>query len=112
MSWIDWPLTARIGISTALFAAGGAYLKFYADGHQPWHLSVSLSAYVVGCFIFADVLRHGLGFGMVIAAMLELSAMVIVGALLFNERIAFPQYTGLACAVSAMILFSLPQNTG
>lgn len=111
MGLIDWVLIMRVVASTALFALGGAYLKLYADGEQFWHLAVSLTAYTIGCFIFAAVLRHGLGFGTVIATMLELSVMVIVGAVFFDERMALPQYTGLFCAVSAMILFSLPQSS-
>ncbi len=112
MGGIEWVLIARICSSTALFATGGAYLKLYADGGQVSNLSISLGAYGLGCFIFADVLRRGLGFGTVIATMLELSAMVIVGALLFDEQLAMPQYMGIACAICAMVLFSIPQNTG
>lgn len=108
---MDWGLIVRLMVCTGLFALGGSTLKVYADTQQTAPLAMSLTAYLVGCVLFADVLRRGLGFGMVLATMLELSVMVVIGALFFGERLGIAQYSGLACALSAMVLFALPQGT-
>ena len=107
---MDWVLITRICASTGLFALGGVFLKVYADTAQSWSLWLSLATYALGCFLFAAVLRHGLGFGTVLATMLELSALVVIGGLFFGERLGTAQFAGLACAVGAMVLFSLPTN--
>ena len=107
---MDWGFITRLGVCTGLFALGGSTLKIYADTMQLTALVISLLAYALGCFLFADVLRHGLGLGTVLATMLELSVMVIIGALFFDEQLGAAQYAGLLCAISAMVLFALPHS--
>lgn len=109
---MDWGLIVRLCVCTGLFSVGGIYLKLYADTAQLTPLLYSLSAYTIGSYLFAEILRRGLGFGTVLATMMELIAMVIVGVLLFGERLGAAQYAGLACAFSAMALFALPHNSG
>lgn len=107
---MDWGFIIRLGVCTALFAVGGYFLKLYADAPAPLWLITSLAAYMVGCVLFANILRLGLGYGMVLSTMLELCIMVLIGALFFGEKLGPSQYAGLACAISAMALFSLPHS--
>ena len=88
------------------FALGGAFLKKYADFGQPHDLAVSLAAYLAANLAFIEVVKRGLGSGMVLSSMGQLCLMVLIGALVFGERIGPMQGVGVALAVLAIAAFS------
>lgn len=111
MLWFDLGFLWRLVLTTVLFAIGGISLKAYADSQNLLYLFVTLLTYSVGSFFFAGILKHGLGFGMVVMSMLDLAIMVFIGVLFFEETLQPTHYAGLAFAFCAMVLFSLPAQS-
>ena len=111
MVWFDLDFVWRLAFSTSLFAVGGICLKAYADSQSVFYLVLSLLIYALGTYFFADILRHGLGFGMVMASMIDLALMVLIGVLFFEEPLEPTHYAGLAFAACAMVLFSRPATS-
>lgn len=112
MLWFDLGFLWRLVLTTVLFSVGGISLKAYADSQNLFYLLLTLLTYSVGSYFFADILKHGLGFGMVVMSMLDLAIMVFIGALFFEEALQPSHYAGLAFAFCALVLFSLPTNAG
>ena len=88
------------------FAFGGVWLKRYADHGQLLDLSLALTAYLLANLAFIDILKRGLGVSMVLSSMGQLCLMVIIGALVFGERIGPVQGAGLIFALLAMAAFA------
>ncbi len=103
---MDFYLALRIIGCIMLFAFGGVYLKRFTDFGVPADLAISLAAYLLANLAFLEVLRRGLGFGMVVSSMGQLCLMVLVGAFVFGERIRPMQGLGVALALLAMAAFA------
>lgn len=104
---MDGVFMLRFGGAIAGFALGGVFLKRYADFGQPHDLAISLAAYLVANLAFIEILRRGLGFGMVVSSMGQLCLMVLIGSLAFGERVGPMQAVGLALALLAIAAFAL-----
>lgn len=93
-------------LSSMGFVAGGLLLKRFSESGASGDLIASLSVYFISNVIFARVLVHGLGQGMVISSMVQMVLMVGAGALLYGERFGERQMLGLALALAVIWLFS------
>ena len=96
----------RFCLAVGSFCVGGSFLKRYADFGQPHDLGLSLGAYLIGNLLFIEILKRGLGFGMVLSSAGQLCLMVIIGALVFGERVGPMQGVGVTLAVLAIAAFS------
>jgi undecaprenyl phosphate-alpha-L-ara4N flippase subunit ArnF len=95
--------------STALVVLlGDVIIKHAADqGHTAWSLHVLLGAGLYACAAilwFVSVRHVTLASAGVSFAMISLIALVLAGALWFNEPIKTRDWAGIACALTAMIL--------
>ena len=93
------------------FALGGVFLKRYADFGQSHELLTSLAAYLLANLLFVETLKRGLGFGMVLSSMLQLCLMVVIGAVVFGERVGPMQGIGVVLAVLAIAAFAYGAGT-
>ena len=106
---MDGVFLLRFGGAVLGFALGGVFLKKFADFGQSHDLAISLTAYLIANLAFIEILRRGLGFGMVLSSAGQLCLMVLIGALVFGERIGPMQGVGVMLAVLAMAAFSYGQ---
>ena len=102
----------RLLICAVGFGTGGIFLKRYANSGMVLDLWVSMGAYLTANLLFIDVLRRGLGYGMVTSSMVQLILMTVAGVWLFDEKLSPMQMAGLACALLAIALFSVPSTGG
>ena len=103
---MDVVLWLRFGGALLGFALGGVFLKKYADLGHSHDLAVALAAYLAANLAFVEILRRGLGFGMVVSSMGQLCLMVLIGAFVFGERIGPIQGVGVALALLAIAAFA------
>ena len=103
---MDGVFLLRFGGAIAGFALGGVFLKRYADFGQPHDLAISLTAYLIANLALIEILRRGLGMGMVLSSMGQLTLMVIIGAVVFGEKFGPMQGAGVAFALLAMAAFA------
>ena len=103
---MDVGFLAHFSGATTGFVAGGGFLKRYADFGQPHDLAISLAAYLIGNLLFIEILRRGLGMGMVLSSMGQLCLMVIIGSAVFGEKFGPMQCAGIAFALLAMAAFA------
>ena len=97
--------------STIGFAAGGYFLKRYADASEMWDLAAAFSIFAVANLAYARVLAAGLSQGAVLAAMAHLIIMCVIGAAFFNERFGERQVLGLGIAILAAWVFSVQETS-
>ena len=102
----EFSFALRFGFCVAGFALGGVCLKRFADNGQNIDLAVSLAAYLAANLAFIEILRRGLGTGMVLSSMGQLTLMVTLGALFFGERFGIMQGAGIVFALLAIAAFS------
>ena len=109
---MDLALFIRFSTTIVLFALGGVYAKRFADLGQFHNLVFSFTAYFAGNLLFLEILKRGLGFGMVLSSMGQLILMVLIGVLLFGERFGPMQGVGLTLAILAIAAFSFGTDAG
>ena len=93
--------------STALVVlAGDVVIKLAADqGQSAWspHVLLGAGLYAAAAFLWFVSVRHvTLASAGVAFAMISLIALVIIGAVQFNEPIQRRDWAGMACALAAM----------
>ena len=103
---MDGVFLLRFGGAIIGFALGGVFLKRYADLGHSHDLITSLAAYLLANLLFVEIPKRGLGFGMVLSSAGQLCLMVLVGALVFGERVGPMQGVGVTLAVLAIAAFS------
>ncbi|WP_193140673.1 MULTISPECIES: hypothetical protein [unclassified Meridianimarinicoccus] len=102
-----------IGYGSALLCAlvvifGDTLIKLTADQGQPLHAPAGLaglSLYVLsGIFWFLAVQQISLGQAGVAFAMFSLLALCVIGAVVFDEPVAWREVAGIGCALAALLL--------
>ncbi len=81
--------------SSSGFTLGSLCLKRFADTGAWTTLSVSFAIFAVSNLLFAQVLRAGLGQGVVASSMLQIILMAILGFLVFGEKLGRPLGVGV-----------------
>lgn len=99
-------------LSVLCFSGGGLYLKRFADGGPASDLWIALTVYLLGDLLLIGVLQKGLGYAMTVSSCLQMVFMCGAGIVLFGESLSPAKMAGLACALLAVALFSLPSPNG
>ncbi len=94
--------------SSAGFTAGSLLLKRFADTGAWACLSLSFAVFAVSNLLFAQVLKSGLGPGVVASSMLQIILMAALGVLIFGERLNPWQMSGVAMAAASILLMLQP----
>ena len=95
--------------SSVGFTIGSLLLKRFADTGALLMLSLSFAVFAVSNLLFAQVLRGGLGQGVVASSMLQIVLMAILGVLVFGEKLSVLQVTGVALAAMSLYLILGPE---
>ena len=90
--------------STIGFTLGSVLLKRFADTNAVPFLLLSLAVLAVSNLFFVQVLRNGLGQGIIASSMAQIILMAALGVLLFGERMTFSQMLGVALAAASIYL--------
>lgn len=90
------------------FIAGTVYLKRFADTSSMPSLAIAFVLLAIGNIMFVQVLRGGLGSGVVASSMSQIIVMTAISAFIFGERVQLQQLLGVAMAVGSIFLMSLP----
>ncbi|MEM0949900.1 MAG: hypothetical protein AAGK37_21070 [Pseudomonadota bacterium] len=94
--------------SSVGFTLGSLLLKRFADTGGWTVLSFSFAIFAVSNLLFAQVLRGGLGQGIVASSMLQIILMATLGVLIFDEKLSILQIAGVALAVTSIFLILGP----
>lgn len=86
-------------VSNGGFAAGGIFLKRYADLGTMFDLAVAFAIFAVSNLFYANILAKGLGQGAILSGMSHMMLMSAAGIFLFGERMNPIQLTGLVFAI-------------
>ena len=99
--------------STAVFMAANSALKIYAGGGTLWVLLGALALFCVGNTLMVQVMRgEGLGVAIVLSAIFQMVAITLLAAVAFGERLAPPQWAGLALGIVAVAMIAWPKGAG
>ena len=96
--------------SSVGFTLGSLLLKRFADTGAWTTLSLSFAIFAVSNLLFAEVLRDGLGQGVVASSMLQILMMALLGVLIFGEKLSGLQITGVALAAMSIFLILGPER--
>ena len=98
--------------STVGFTIGSLALKRFADTGAWSMLSVSFAIFALSNLLFAQVLRSGLGQGVVASSMSQILLMAVLGVWLFGERLSLYQLAGVVMAATSLFLIMGPDAHG
>ena len=101
--------TALLVGCAAGFAGGAGMLGAYVKTDNELLLAASLGLYTAATIAFAGVIRAGgLGWAMTITSAAQLILMCLIGWAFLGEQMGPAKLAGIACAVAAIWLMSLP----
>lgn len=103
-----WLLPALVAVN----CFGTAALKKGADtGVIDW-IVVGCGCYLAGAGLYVMLLRAGgLGTWSVITSMVQIITMVMIGAMIFGEKVSWTQVGGIALGLCALALIMMPALT-
>jgi multidrug transporter EmrE-like cation transporter len=97
-----------IGIGVALEVIGDVYFKKWAMENKTLLLILGLAVYFAGSVFWALSLKHEyLSKAGAIFTVLNLIAVVLIGALLFQENLTLTNKIGIALGIVSIILIEL-----
>ena len=97
---------ANLAGSTVGFTLGSALLKRFADTGALTFLVLSFAVLGVSNMLFVQVIRAGLGTGVIASSMSQIIFMAALGVVVFGERLTLLQITGVALAAASIILIT------
>ena len=95
---------AHLAGSTVGFAVGSALLKRFADTSALPSLLLSFAVLGISNMLFVQVIRSGLGQGIIASSMSQILLISAFGVLVFDERLSAIQMAGIVMAVASIIL--------
>lgn len=95
---------ANLAGSTFGFTLGSALLKRFADTGATSSLLLSFIVLGASNLVFVQVIRLGLGQGVIASSMLQIVLTAALGALVFGERFSAGQVGGVVLAVASIAL--------
>lgn len=98
----------HLGGSSAGFMLGSLMLKRYADTGALVPLSLSFAIFALSNLLFAEVLKAGLGQGVVVSSMLQVILMAGLGVMMFGERLSLVQMGGVLLAAISLFMILHP----
>ena len=101
----------NLAASSIGFALGSLLLKKFADTGTTMALAMSFAVLVVSNLVFVQVIRSGLGQGIVASSMMQVIMIAALGVLLFGERLSALQVAGVALAAASIFLMLGPGVT-
>jgi small multidrug resistance pump len=103
---------ALLSLSTMIFVAAASSAKNWALSNNSWMwLVLTLGLYTAGNLIMLRLIRDvGMGVALSLSAVVQLVAVNAVALLFFGEKVAPIQAMGLALAIVAVAMITLPQG--
>lgn len=97
-------------IATASFVAASGAAKSWAVSESNWAwLCLTLGLYTIGNLVMLRLVRElGLGIALSLSAVVQLVAINVLALAVFGERLSPVQGTGLALALVAIAMITLP----
>ncbi len=92
--------------SSVGFTMGSLLLKRFADGAGIATLTASIAILALSNVFFVQVIRNGLGQGVVASSMSQVILMAAFGVLVFGERLSMVQVLGVAMAAASLFLIT------
>lgn len=98
--------------ATAAFIAAAVAAKIWAISDQGWPwLLLTLGLYTIGNLVMLRLVKEiGMGAALSLSAVIQLAAINLLAAAVFGERMTIVQGTGLALAVIAVGLITMPAS--
>lgn len=90
--------------STGGFTLGSFLLKRFADSGQLHAVAWSFLVLTLSNLLFVQVIRSGLGQGIVASSMMQVLLVAGLGVVVFNEAFSIVQFIGLAFAITSILL--------
>jgi len=103
---------ALLSFSTMIFLAAASAAKNWALSNNSWFwLLLTLGLYTVGNLIMLRLIRDvGMAVALSLSAVVQLIAVNAIALIFFGERVGPLQGAGLALAVIAVAMITLPQG--
>jgi len=103
---------ALLSLSTVIFLAAASSAKNWALSNNSWFWMVlTLGLYTIGNLIMLRLIRDvGMAVALSLSAVVQLIAVNTVALIFFGERVGPVQGAGLALAVIAVAMITLPQG--
>ena len=95
---------ANLAGSTVGFTLGSALLKRFADTGAVASLVLSFAVLGVSNMLFVQVIRTGLGTGLIVSSMSQIIFVASLGAMVFGERLTALQVIGVVLAATSIAL--------
>jgi multidrug transporter EmrE-like cation transporter len=96
-------------LSSVFFAAGEFYSKKYAIAQSWQKLTLVLTSYLISSVLWLPAIRQTktLATTGAVWSVLDLAITVILGAVIFSEKLQVGQWVGISAAAIAVYLLSL-----